>query len=121
MSAKTENNHIFGTMTDSVEIEQQIRDFRLRRGRQKCCQVISTMTDSPNSQMGPKTSILLLPVVGRCRSRPGTVFQAQICHWNFDPLSHIFRSISDFRGHIAISGCRSPLQLLDDTYFDMWS
>jgi len=50
------------------------------------------------------------------RARHGR--KSWICCWNFDAICHISRdtTISQFGGHITISGCRPLLESLADTF-----
>jgi len=74
----------------------------------------------------PKTSILLFPVVGRRRNRPGQFLRygrgrkLQICRQNFNNICHTLGDISTsgLDGHIAISGYPSMSHLLVDTFFE---
>ena len=62
---RTGNTYTAGTMTDGIEIPTTNSGFSTTRVRQKCCQVTATRTDSPNSKICTKTSILLY---SGCRS-----------------------------------------------------
>jgi len=74
MAAKTGNNYISGTLTDSVEIPTPNSGFSM---------ITSSIIDLPSdcdndrqviiARLTSKTSILLFPVVGRCRNHLGSV------------------------------------------------
>jgi len=98
MAAKTGNNYCSETLTDSVEIPTPNSGFSM---------TTNSIKDEPNdcdkdrlleiARLTPKTSILLFPVVDRCRNRPGSVFRAgrgrklQICRWKCHPICHSSR------------------------------
>jgi len=68
---------------------------------------------------------LPFPVVGHCRSHPGSVsshwawLKPQNCHWNCSDICHTVgdKSTSGFDGHTAISGYPSMSHLFVDTFF----
>jgi len=65
--------------------------------------------------------------VRRCRNHLATLYRvrrgrkSRIYCWNFDAICHSSRdNYFWFGGHIAISGCRSRLQSLVDTFFELY-
>jgi len=73
--------------------------------------------------------ILLFPVVGRRRNRPGQILRCrrgrggrkpQICRRNFSDICHTVEDVSTsgLDGYIAIFGYSSMSHLFVDTFFD---
>ena len=105
MAAKTGNNFICGTLTDSVEIPAPNSGFStISSSTEHYSQMIATTIDYQKLHRGQ-----LIPA-GRGR-------KPLICRWNCHPICHSsgYISISGFEGHIAISGCRPLSQSLGDT------
>ena len=72
MAAKTGNNYISGTLTDSSNAKFRIfDDIQLDRRFTKWLQQRSTTRDCTIGEQN--VYILPFPVVGRCRNRPGSV------------------------------------------------
>jgi len=88
--------------------------------------IATTIEYQKSAKLVPKTCILLLPVVGRCRNPPAQFLSAgrgrkpQICRRNCSDICHTVGDISTsgLGGHIAICGYPSMSHLFMDTFFE---
>ena len=125
MAQKNGNSYISETLTDSVEMPTANSGLSM---------TTSSIKDQPNdcdnrlpkiARLTPKASILPFPVVSHCRNRRHIRAchgrKSRTCRWHFDAIccSSTGVTISGFGGRIAISGCRSMLQSLLDTFCEL--
>jgi len=127
IAAKTRNNYISGTMTDSVEIPTPNSGFSMMTSSKRWAKLLRQRSTTRSCKSGAQNVYI---TISGCRSLsqlPGISFfeldvaENPIFAVGLVILCHSSRdiSISGFGGHTAISGCRSLSQSLGDTLFGL--